>query len=94
MGNGKDGLIVTVPVLAGQVERLNENVETNNTLTSGVLRFKDELEGVAKGKEAIRRRNRWFVGIAVTLFLGIMGTLIPLGIKMFRFLLELQTTVP
>jgi len=76
-GNGK-GLIVSVPLLAQNVETLNRNVETNNTLTSSVLKFKNELEGMDKGKEVLRKRMRWMIGIGVTINLGLLGLLVTL----------------
>jgi len=76
-GNGK-GLIVSVPLLAQSVETLNKNVETNNTLTSGVLRFKNELEGEGKAKAASQKRVRWLIGIAVTINLGLLAILVTL----------------
>ena len=74
IGNG-DGLMVTVPKLAQSVDTLNTNVLRNNTLTSGVLRFKDEMEGRDIGKAEIRKGNRWVIGILVSVLVAMFGTL-------------------
>ena len=93
MGNNGAGLSKTVPLLAQKLDQLDQNLQTNNTLTSGVLRFKDELEGRAKGKESLRKRNQWIVGTIIAIASLVLAVLIPLLIKVFKVITEFQTNV-
>jgi len=92
MGNGA-GLSKTVPLLAQKIDQLDKNLQTNNTLTSGVLRFKDDLEGRAKGKESLRKRNQWVIGTVIAIASLVLAVLIPLLIKVFKVITEFQTNV-
>ena len=86
IGNGT-GLKVTVPLLTLQVAQLNQNVERNNTLTSGVLKFKQELEGEDRGTSKEKRRSKWLIatliGVVVTQ-LGMIITLIVSIVSLFN----------
>lgn len=70
-GNGDPPLTVSVPLLTGAVKDLKTGL-------SGFVKFQSEQEGYHRGKETIRKRNRWLIGILVTLILGLLGTMVTL----------------
>lgn len=81
MGNGK-GLNVTVPLLAQNVEKLDETVGDFQTALSGFVKFQENMEGQQEGKMQIRRRTRWLIGLLVGVCISLVGLLIGLISKM------------
>jgi len=75
MGNGQEGLATSVPKLAQSVDDLNINVHGLSKGVGGLLRFQAELNGTEGGKEAIRKRNRWIIGILITVSTTLLGAL-------------------
>jgi len=81
VGNGEPALASTVPQLSKAVsEELVPAVRDLRTGLSGFMKFQSEQEGYHKGKEAIRNRNRWLIGVLITLILGLLGTMVTLMI--------------
>jgi hypothetical protein len=83
MGNGKDGLDTTVPILSDNVETLKE--ETIPALRQGIsafLKFMNEEEGRQAGKAQIRRRTQWVIGTLAGITVSLLGLLIALILKM------------
>jgi len=76
MGNGKDGLIITVPVLSQTVEKLDETVGGLQKGLSGFLRFQENLEGNHEGKVQAKRKSRWVIGLLVGALSTLVGLLI------------------
>jgi len=76
MGNGKDGLIVTVPQLSQNVEQLTKATDDFKTTLSGFIKFQQEQVGKKKGIDESKRRSRWIIGLLVTALLVITGALI------------------
>lgn len=76
MGNGQEGLAVSVPKLAQNVDRLGHSVDGLKKGVSGFLRYQQEQEGKADGKTEVRRRTRWIIGILIGLITTLMGSLI------------------
>jgi len=76
MGNGQPGLAQTVPVLNRNVSELNKTIGSLTTGVSGLLKFQEQEMGKSKGKTEIRKRNRWIIGILITLASGLLGTII------------------
>lgn len=84
MGNGQPGLITIVPELAANVERLSDTAETLATAVGGLVRFQESLIGTECGKEKIRKRNRWVIGILVTAITVMGGSIIGLILKVME----------
>lgn len=76
MGNGQEGLSVSVPKLAQNVDRLGKSVDGLKTGVNGFLRFQQEQEGKADGKNEIRRRTRWIITLMIGLITTLLGSLI------------------
>ena len=73
---GNDGLIVIVPKLAQNVSTLNDTAGMLATAVSGLVKFQEGQVGQERGKEKIKSRNRWIVGMviaALTLVSGILA---------------------
>jgi hypothetical protein len=84
MGNGQPGLIVTVPRLAESVEQFEKTAGEFATAVRGFHQFQENQIGQATGKETVRKRNRWIIGILITLSTSLMGTVIFLMLKLFH----------
>ncbi len=77
MGNGNEGLIVSVPKLAQTVETLNsESIPDLKTAMNGFVKYQQEQEGRHEGKSEMKKRNRWLIGILVGVILAMTGGLI------------------
>jgi len=76
MGNGKDGLAVSVPKLADNVQNLRMTVANLDRNLDRVIGKQERNEGERGGKELIRKRNRWIIGILITVATSLLGTLI------------------
>lgn len=76
MGNGQPGLMVTVPRLAESVERFEQTAGEFATAVRGFHQFQENQLGQEKGKETIRKRNRWLVGIIVSVLICVIGILV------------------
>ena len=76
MGNGQPGLSQTVPVLNRNVSELNETIGNLTTGVSGLLKFQENQMGVQHGKDMVRKRNRWIIGVLITVVFGLAGLLI------------------
>lgn len=86
MGNGQPGLLQTVPRLAESVEKFEETAKDFATAVRGFHQFQENQNGIAEGKKTIRQRNRWIIGILVTLTTSLLGTVIFLMLKLFSTL--------
>ena len=75
MGNGQPGMMVTVPQLTENVERFEITAGEFATAVRGFHKFQENMAGQEKGKEIVRKRNRWLIGIVVTV-LGIAAGLL------------------
>ena len=75
MGNGQPGLMVTVPRLAESVERFEQTAGEFATAVRGFHQFQENQLGQEKGKETIRKRNRWLIGIIITVLATAAGVL-------------------
>jgi len=84
MGNGQPGLIVTVPRLAESVEQFEETAKEFATAVRGFHKFQENQIGQATGKETIRSRNRWIIGILIGFSSTLLGTLLFLIGKLFN----------
>jgi hypothetical protein len=76
-GNGGEALATCVPKLSQNVETLNNT--TIPSLQKGIssfLKYQSEQEGKQEGKETVRRKNRWVIGLLVTAILALVGALI------------------
>jgi len=73
---GPEGLSQTVPALNRAVGSLEKTVGSLQTGISGLLKFQENQIGQEKGKEIVRRRNRWIIGITVTIIGIVAGVLI------------------
>ena len=76
MGNGKDGLAVSVPKLADSVQDLRMTVANLDRNLDRVIGKQEHYEGEKGGKEMIRKRNRWVIGILITVATSLLGTLL------------------
>ena len=76
MGNGKDGLIVSVPKLTDTVNRLNISVSNLDRNIGKIFQKQDQYEGEKTGKAEVRRRIRWLVGILIGVIVSLIGGLI------------------
>lgn len=75
VGNG-DGLVKTVPRLATSVDDLKIVTSNLDRNLDKVVKALDHYEGEKTGKEEIRRRTRWLVGILTGVILSLIGALI------------------
>jgi len=76
IGNGEPPLNASVPMLAKAVETLIIAVQELKTGVAGFLQYQEGQEGYHKGKDTVRRRNRWLIGLLVTVILGLGTTLV------------------
>lgn len=86
MGNGKDGLAVSVPKLADTVQDLRMTVANLDRNVDRVIGKQDHYEGEKKGKAIIRNRNRWIIGILITVATTLVGLLIFMMDKLMNHL--------
>jgi len=86
MGNGKDGLAVSVPKLADNVQDLRMTVANLDRNLDRVVGKQDRYEGEKGGKELIRKRNRWVIGILITLATSLLGVILFLIDKLLNHL--------
>ena len=84
--NGGPGLADTVPRLAQSVETFSDNVKCLTTGVNGLLRFQQTIEGERIGREQIRKRNRWVIGLLITA----TGVLTGGGIYLIKLIIELM----
>jgi tetrahydromethanopterin S-methyltransferase subunit B len=76
MGNGKEGLAVSVPRLADNVQDLRMTVANLDRNLDKVVGKQDRYEGEKGGKEVIRKRNRWIIGILITVATTLIGVIL------------------
>lgn len=79
---GKEGLIVTVPLLKQSIDNLNLTMVGLERGMKGFFKYQQTMEGMATGKASLGRRNRWVVGILVTVNIALLGGVITLIIKL------------
>ena len=84
MGNGAPGLDESVPRLADAVDRLEITVSNLDRNVDKIVKKQDVFEGERLGKEEMKRRTRWLVGILA----GIIGVLIGGLITLIHLLVE------
>jgi hypothetical protein len=77
-GNGNDALMVSVPKLAQAVKTFTPAVEKLTEEVSKSRHYQDQMEGYHKGKNTVKRRNRWLIGLLVTIILGLVTTVVVL----------------
>ena len=76
MGNGKDGLAVSVPKLADNVQDLRMTVANLDRNLDRVIGKQDRAEGEHDGKQLIRKRNQWIIGILITVSTSLLGVVL------------------
>ena len=76
MGNGKEGLAVSVPKLADNVQDLRMTVSNLDRNIDRIIGKQDQYEGEKNGKTIIRKRNRWIIGILITVSSSLLGALL------------------
>ena len=76
MGNGSPGLDESVPRLADAVDRLEITVGNLDRNVDRMTKRQDIFDGERLGKEEIRKRTKWLVGILVGVILSLVGGLI------------------
>ena len=76
MGNGQPGLAQTVPVLNRNVSELNKTIGHLTTGISGLLKFQENQLGIQDGKSMVRRRNRWIIGLLITVVFSLSTLLV------------------
>ena len=76
MGNGQEGLAVTVPKLNRSVDDLQISVKNLDRNLDKVVALQDHYEGEKDGKAEIRRRTRWLIGILSTIITMLIAGLI------------------
>ena len=81
---GNEGLAQTVPVLNRNVSELSKTIGSLTTGVSGLLKFQEKEMGRQQGKIEMKQRNRWIIGIMVTLAVAIIGGLIYLVITVMQ----------
>lgn len=86
MGNGKEGLAVSVPKLSDSVQDLRMTVANLDRNIDRVVGKQDHYEGEKNGKEMIRKRNKWIIGILITLSTSMFGVLMFLIEKLMNHL--------
>jgi len=86
MGNGKDGLAVSVPKLADNVQDLRMTVSNLDRNLDRVIGKQANYEGEKNGKTIIRKRNQWIIGILVTVAASLLGTMLFLIDKLMNHL--------
>jgi len=74
MGNGKEGLNVSVPILSQNVEKLDGSVGDLKTTLSGFVKFQENQEGQHEGRVEARRRSRWIIGTLITVLTALTGS--------------------
>lgn len=74
IGNGKEGLAVIVPKLDKSVNDLQLTMLNLDRNVDRLISQQNQYQGEKAGKEAIRKRNRWIIGMLVTVTLSLMGT--------------------
>jgi hypothetical protein len=74
IGNGKEGLAVTVPKLDNSVNSLQMTMVNLDRNVDRLIKQQDIYEGERVGKAEIRKRNRWIIGILISLAMGLLGT--------------------
>ena len=82
MGNGQPGLHETVIKLSAGMETLSQIMEDLKKAVNGLLRFQNECIGQEDGKDLIRRRNRWLIGLLATANAALIGGMITLIVKL------------
>lgn len=83
---GKDGLIVLVPKLIQSVDTLVVTVTNLDRNVDRVIGKQDHYEGEKDGKNIIRKRNKWIIGILITLATSLLGTILFLIDKVMNHL--------
>ena len=76
MGNGKDGLVTTVPKLTQGVDTLNLTMLNLERGLKGFLKYQQTMEGKHDGKAEMKKRTRWVIGLLVGVILVLIGGLI------------------
>ena len=76
MGNGQEGLAVSVPKLSLNVDKLGKSVDGLKTGVNGFLKYQQAQEGKAEGKSEVKKRTRWIIGILIGLITTLLGSLI------------------
>jgi hypothetical protein len=74
IGNGKEGLAVAVPKLDNSVKSLQLTMVNLDRNVDRLIKQHDIYEGEKHGKAEVRKRNRWIIGILITITLSLMGT--------------------
>ena len=75
IGNG-NGLVKTVPQLNLTVQSLSGIVNDLQTAVSGFLKYQQEQEGKSAGVQEMKRRDRWLIGILVTVIVTLATGLV------------------
>jgi hypothetical protein len=65
---------VTVPKLDNSVNSLQLTMVNLDRNVDKLIKQQDIYEGEKHGKAEIRKRNRWIIGILITISLSLMGT--------------------
>lgn len=81
---GNEGLAQTVPVLNRNVSELSKTIGVLTTGVSGLLKFQETETGRRQGRFEMKQRNRWIVGIMVTLAVAIISGLIYLVVTVMQ----------
>ena len=71
-GNGEAALTVTVPQLSIAVKDLTPQVDGLKKGVNAFLQYQKEQEGYHKGKQTARNKDRWLMGLMVTVILGLL----------------------
>ena len=67
-GNGGEPMVTLMPKLCDNVQTLNEKtIPDLQKGISGFIKYQSEMEGRQEGKDSIRKRNRWVIGILITI---------------------------
>lgn len=81
MGNGREGLDVSVPRLADNVGKFELTVANLDRNVDKMTQRLDKYEGERVGKEEMRKRTRWIIGTLITVAVFLAGTIITLLLK-------------
>jgi hypothetical protein len=76
MGNGQEGLAVSVPKLSLNVDKLGKSVDGLKTGVNGFLKYQQAQEGKDAGKNEVKRRTRWIIGLMIGLITTLLGLLV------------------
>ena len=79
MGNGQEGLSVSVPKLSENVKSLERSITGLKPKIGELLEFKNETLGVVRGKAVIQKRNKALTTTLISilrLLLVVIGILI------------------